>query len=51
MIMMPLTYTISEGIVFGVLSYIVLKVATGAGRSVPLLTYIVGAFFLVSFFV
>ena len=51
MIMMPLTYSISEGIVFGVLSYIVLKVATGAGRSVPLLTYIVGAFFLVSFFV
>jgi AGZA family xanthine/uracil permease-like MFS transporter len=51
MVMMPLTYSISEGIVFGVLSYIILKVLTGKGKSVSILTYIVGAFFLVSFFV
>lgn len=51
LIMMPLTYSISEGIVFGVLSYIILKVATGKARQVPALTYIVGAFFLASFFV
>jgi AGZA family xanthine/uracil permease-like MFS transporter len=51
MIMMPLTYSISEGIVFGVLSYIILKALTGQGRQVPLLTYLVGAFFLISFFV
>lgn len=51
MIMMPLTYSISEGIVFGVLSYIILKALTGQGRQVSVLTYLVGAFFLISFFV
>lgn len=50
-IMMPLTYSISEGIVFGVLSYIILKLFTGQGKQVPALTYIVGVFFLISFFV
>ncbi len=51
LIMMPLTYSISEGIVFGVLSYIILKLFTGQGKQVPTLTYIVGVFFLISFFV
>lgn len=50
-ILMPLTYSISEGIVFGVLSFIILKLFTGQGKQVPTLTYIVGAFFLISFFV
>lgn len=51
MIMMPLTFSIAEGIVFGVLSYIVLKAATGKFKQIPILTYFVGAFFLVTFFV
>ena len=50
-IMMPLTYSISEGIVFGVLSYIILKVATGRTKEVTPLTYIVGIFFVIKFFV
>lgn len=45
-IMMPLTYSISEGIEFGILSYIVLKVATGKAKDVSIMTYIVGAIFL-----
>ena len=49
--MMPLTYSISEGIVFGILSYILLKVFTGKAKDVPVLTYVVGVFFLLSFFV
>lgn len=51
MIIMPLTFSIAEGIVFGVLSYIVLKAATGKFKQIPILTYFVGAFFIVTFFV
>jgi len=50
MIMMPLTYSIAEGIVFGVLSYTVLKVITGRGKEVHYVTYIVAALFVLKFF-
>ena len=46
-IMMPLAYSISEGIVFGVLSYVALKVFTNRGKEVPILTYIIAVFFVV----
>lgn len=49
--MMPLTYSIAEGIVWGMLSYILLKVFSGKYKDVTLVTYIVGAFFIISFFV
>jgi AGZA family xanthine/uracil permease-like MFS transporter len=45
-IFMPLTYSISEGIVFGMLSYILLKVFTGKAGQVNILTYIVGLIFI-----
>jgi AGZA family xanthine/uracil permease-like MFS transporter len=45
-IFMPLTYSISEGIVFGMLSYILLKVFTGKAGQVNILTYIVGIIFI-----
>ncbi|MBN2286813.1 MAG: NCS2 family permease [Tissierellales bacterium] len=45
-IFMPLTYSISEGIVFGMLSYIILKVLTGKGNQISVLTYIVGLLFI-----
>ncbi len=45
-IMMPLTYSISEGISFGILSYVILKVATGKAKDVSVMTYVVGAIFL-----
>jgi adenine/guanine/hypoxanthine permease len=45
-IMMPLTYSISEGISFGILSYVLLKVTTGKAKDVSVMTYIVGAIFL-----
>ncbi|MDF1567039.1 MAG: NCS2 family permease [Spirochaetaceae bacterium] len=51
LIMMPLTYSIAEGIVWGLLSYILLKVFSGKYKQVTWLTYIVGAFFVLSFFV
>lgn len=50
-IMMPLTYSISEGISFGILSYILLKVTTGKAKEVNYMTYIVGAIFLLKILV
>lgn len=41
-IMMPLTYSIAEGIVFGMLSYIFLKILTGEFRKITPVMYILG---------
>ena len=46
MIMMPLTYSIAEGIVFGLLSYIILKVIAGKYKEVSAVSWIVGIFFV-----
>lgn len=51
MFMMPLTYSISEGIVFGILSYVILKACTGKAKEVPPLTYAVAVIFLIKFFI
>ena len=45
-IMMPLTYSISEGISFGILSYVILKLTTGKTKDISVMTYIVAAIFL-----
>lgn len=47
MIMMPLTYSIAEGIVFGLLSYIILKVIAGKYKEVTVVSWIVGIFFII----
>lgn len=48
-IMMPLAYSISEGIAFGILSYVLLKVLTGKVKDVPVMTHIVALIFLLKF--
>ena len=50
MIMMPLTYSISEGIVFGVISFVVLKALTGRVKEVHPVTYAIAAIFVLQFF-
>lgn len=50
-IMMPLSYSISDGIVFGVVSYIVIKTLTGKVKEVSLTTFIIGALFVLKFFI
>ncbi len=47
--MMPFTASISEGIVLGMLSYILLKLCTGEGKSLSPLMYILGALFLLKY--
>ena len=48
---MPLTYSISEGIVFGMISYVLIKLLTGKHKDVHIATYIVAAVFVLKFFI
>jgi len=48
LLMMPLTYSIAEGIVFGILSYVILKVVTGKAKQISIVTWGVSVFFLLN---
>jgi len=48
-IMMPFAYSIADGIVFGMISYVVLKLITGKGKDVPVLTYVIAGIFILKF--
>jgi AGZA family xanthine/uracil permease-like MFS transporter len=48
---MPLTYSISNGIGLGIITYVVVKAVTGKIKDVKLFTYIIAAIFLLKFFV
>ncbi len=49
MIMMPFTASISEGIVLGMLSYVIVKVCTGRHRELSAVVYILAAFFVLKY--
>jgi len=51
MIMMPFTASISEGIVLGMLAYIMVKVCIGEGKSLSAVMYVLGALFLLKYIV
>ncbi len=46
-ILMPLTYSIADGIIFGLLAYVLLKVFTGKFNSVSILMYILAILFVI----
>ena len=48
-LMMPLTYSISEGIVFGMLSYVILKTLSGKAKEVSPAMYVIAAIFILKF--
>lgn len=50
-IMMPLTFSIAEGIVFGMLSYVVLKLLTGRYKEVKPIMYVIVILFLIKFYI
>ncbi|MDT0554066.1 NCS2 family permease [Urechidicola vernalis] len=50
-IMMPLTFSIAEGIVFGMLSYVFLKLLTGKYREIKPIMYIIVLLFLIKFWI
>ncbi len=47
----PLTFSIANGIAFGLISFAVAKLATGRGRECPPLTYVFAALFVVQFLI
>ncbi len=50
-ISMPLTYSISDGIVLGMLSYVIIKVCCGRYREPSIAMYILSAFFILNYIV
>lgn len=45
-VMMPFVYSIAQGIVFGMVSYVILKVLSGKFKDVSILMYILGILFI-----
>lgn len=50
-VMMPLAYSIAEGIVFGMIAFVLLKVLTGKFRDVSGIMYVLAILFLIKLFV
>lgn len=48
-ILMPLTYSIAEGLVMGVLSYVVIKLVSGRYKEVSPVMFILAVFFVIRF--
>jgi AGZA family xanthine/uracil permease-like MFS transporter len=49
MVMMPLAYSIAEGIVWGLISYVVVKALSGKGKEISIATYVLAAILLLTF--
>jgi AGZA family xanthine/uracil permease-like MFS transporter len=49
-VMMPFSYSIAEGIVYGVLSYVLLKAATNKFKEIPVVTWVLFVVFVLRFF-
>ena len=45
-ILMPLTFSVSDGVIFGVLSYVAIKIVIGRGREVPWVMFVLAAVFV-----
>lgn len=50
-VMMPLTYSIAEGIVFGMLAYVLLKFLTGRYKEIKPIMVIIAILFIIKFYV
>ncbi|AZU62106.1 NCS2 family permease [Neobacillus mesonae] len=48
-ILMPLTYSIAEGLAFGFVSYTILKLLTGKGKQLHWIMYIISIAFIINF--
>jgi AGZA family xanthine/uracil permease-like MFS transporter len=49
-VIMPLTYSISEGILFGIISFVLLKGLTGKFKDISIVTLILAVLFILKFF-
>ena len=46
---MPFAYSITDGIGFGFISWVVIKLLRGKGKQVPVLMYVLSALFVVMY--
>ena len=44
--MMPFAYSIAEGIVWGIITYVFMKAATGKAKSIPVVTWVLFVIFI-----
>ena len=51
MVMMPFAYSISEGIVLGLLSYVLIKVLTGKAKELSIVMYILAVLFVLKYII
>lgn len=51
LIMMPLTYSIADGIVFGMLAHVFLKLFTGKYKDISIISYVLAILFIIKFIV
>ena len=49
LITIPLTFSIANGLAFGIISHVLLKLAAGQGRRVPVAAYTLAGFLIVRF--
>jgi len=47
--MMPLTFSIAEGIVFGMLAYVILKLLSGKHKDISVISYVLAVLFILKF--
>jgi len=50
-VMMPFAYSIAEGIIYGILSYVLLKAVTGKFKDIPIVTWVLFVVFILRFFI
>ena len=50
-LMMPLAYSIAEGIAFGMMSFAAIKLLTGKGKEVSWVIYLLAIIFLVRYII
>lgn len=48
LVMMPFAYSISEGIVFGIVSFVLIKLFSKRHEEIPMLTYVIAGLFILS---
>lgn len=48
-VMMPFTYSIADGIIFGIVSFVAMKLLTGRHKEIPVLTYVLAILFIGKF--
>jgi len=51
LIIMPVTYSIADGIAFGMITYVIIKITTGKFKDISLATCIISFLFLAKFFI